>query len=84
MRNLLICAFAASLASTALADPVSAPVARSDAATDASSEQAPAPKDKAETAAAKKICKNIDAGFSHRTERLCLTAKQWEEYNRGE
>ena len=84
MRNLLICAFAASLASAALADPVTAPVARSDAAPDASGGQSPAAQDKAETAAEKKICKNIDAGFSHRKERVCMTAKQWEEYNRGE
>jgi hypothetical protein len=32
----------------------------------------------------KKICRNIEAGFSHRTERVCMTAKQWEEYDRGD
>jgi len=34
--------------------------------------------------AEKKICRNIEAGFSHRTERVCMTAKQWEEFDRGD
>ena len=84
MRKLLIACGIAMLATAAVADPGTAPVARSDAAPDASGGQAPAAKDKAETAAAKKICKKIDAGFSHRKERVCMTAKQWDEYNRGE
>jgi hypothetical protein len=84
MRNLLMACGIAVFATMAVAEPVTAPVARSDAATDASNAQAPAAKSKPAKATPEKICKNLDVGFSHRTERVCMTPEQWEDYNRGE
>ena len=40
--------------------------------------------DKPQQAVEKKICRSLEVGFSHRTERVCMTAKQWEEYDRGD
>jgi len=83
MRYLSICVCAASLASAALAEPATAPVVTGPASNkpDASVQLA---EEKPRPAVEKKICRNIDAGFSHRTERVCMTAKQWEAYDRGD
>jgi hypothetical protein len=83
MRTWLICACAASLASTALAESATAPVV-ADPSTNKPNAPAPLVGEKPQAAIEKKICRNIEVGFSHRSERVCMTAKQWEAYDRGE
>lgn len=82
MRKLLFGSVIAMISSVAMATPDGPPATTNQSAPKASkaqvADEAPQP------AAPKKICKNLDVGFSHRSERVCMTAKQWEAYDRGD
>jgi hypothetical protein len=81
MRKLLIAGVIAMLASAAIAQPATQPAVTNQTASDSAKAR---PQDSGDNAvgADKKTCRNLDAGFSHRTERVCMTAKQWEAYDR--
>ena len=81
MLKLLICCSLAVLGTSAAAAPAAEQAVQSQAA--ANGQPVAGADQKAQAAAPKKICRNLDAGFSHRTEKVCMTAKQWEEYDRG-
>ena len=83
MRNLLIGCSIAMLASVAVAEPTTQPAVNNQTASDSAKARPQGDGDNAQAGADKKICRNLDAGFSHRTERVCMTAKQWEAYDRG-
>ena len=82
MPKVLIGCCVMMLSTVAFGEPATAPAVTNPAA---SSAKAPVQMadDKGQSAGETKICRNVDAGFSHRTERVCMTAKQWEEYDRG-
>ena len=82
MRNLLICCCVASLSSAGLAEPATAPIAIQKSSPDKS--EVAASDQNSQAVGEKKTCRSLEVGFSHRTERVCMTAKQWEEYDRGE
>jgi hypothetical protein len=82
MRKLLIGGCFAMLGSGAIAQPATQPAVTNQTVSDSAKAR---PQDSGDNAAGadKKTCRNLEAGFSHRTERVCMTAKQWEEYDRG-
>ena len=82
MRKFLICCCVMSLTAAAAPPSAQAPGAN-EVASSNSGASTSAADGKLQPAAEKKKCRNLDAGFSHRTERVCMTAKQWEEYDRG-
>jgi hypothetical protein len=82
MRRLLIGCCIMMFASAATAEPPTQPVVTSQAASDPAKARAQDSGDNAQPGPAKRICRNLQAGFSHRSERVCMTAKQWEEYDR--
>ena len=84
MRKLLFCCCVAGLASAAIGAPAAAPASDNRAVPNAATPGVSPVGEKAQPALDKKICRNLEVGFSHRTERVCMTAKQWEEYNRGD
>ena len=83
MRKLVSCLLVVMLSSAAAAETSATPPATNHDSSTRSEANARAEDREAQPAAKKKMCKNLDAGFSHRTERVCMTAEQWEEYNRG-
>ena len=83
MRKLLIGCCFAMLASAATAEPATQPSVTNQAVSDSAKARPQDSGDNAQAGADKKICRNLEAGFSHRTERVCMTAKQWEAYDRG-
>jgi len=83
MRKLLIAGCIAMLASAAVAQPATQPAVTNQTASDSARARPQDGGDNAQSGADKKICRNLEAGFSHRTERVCMTAKQWEAYDRG-
>ncbi|HKU91713.1 MAG TPA: hypothetical protein VJP82_00030 [Sphingomicrobium sp.] len=84
MRKLLFSCCVAVFASAAMGAPATAPESNSQATPTAATAGVPVVDAKPQPAVEKKICKSLEVGFSHRTERVCMTAKQWEEYNRGD
>ena len=81
MRKLLFCCCVAAFASAATGAPTTAPEVNQSAP---NAPGTPLADDKPQQAVEKKICRSLEVGFSHRTERVCMTAKQWEEYDRGD
>ena len=79
MRKLLFCFSITALGSAATAEPTppAQPVSQV-----AVSPQPQVRDNKPQPPAEKKICRNLDGGFSHQTERVCMTEKQWNEYDR--
>jgi hypothetical protein len=82
MRKFLIYCCVMSLTAATAPPSTQAPSANEVASSNPSASTSAAD-GKLQPAAEKKKCRNLDAGFSHRTERVCMTAKQWEEYDRG-
>jgi len=80
MRKLLFCCCVAAFATAATGAPATAPEVNQSAPNAPGTPLA----DKPQQTVEKKICRSLEVVFSHRTERVCMTAKQWEEYDRGD